>query len=310
VLRSLPLDACGFAVVDLETTGFSPERDAIVEVSVVHLDPGLEPRVAFDSVLDPQRPVTGTHVHGLDDTAVAGAPTFSQAAGDLARALAGRVLVGHNIAFDRMFLGSAFAPWGIDLDVPHVCTMYLRPLLGLGPRQSLDDACREAGVPRHSGHAAGVDAFDTAQLLRWQLAVLRQARVHTFADLARRGDYAFVRSFGFDPLAVDCAGELPGCEPQSRLSGAGGASHRHRVYFEALTAALMDLELTAVEAAQLAQLRRTLGFTLADVRAMHAQAFAGALLVFSGDQQIDERESGYLRKLGGCLSELGWAPGE
>ena len=38
---------------------------------------------------------------------------------------------------------------------------------------------------------------------------------------------------------------------------------------------------------------------------------AGAVIQqFTGDQQLDDKEAGRLRRLHQCLSKLGWAPGE
>ena len=46
----------GFAVVDVETTGLFPGRDRVVEVAVVHLDPGANVTGEFRPLPQP-RPV-------------------------------------------------------------------------------------------------------------------------------------------------------------------------------------------------------------------------------------------------------------
>src|SRR5664279_659055 len=46
----------GFAVVDVETTGFSPEQEQIVEVAVVILSPTGEEVDTFCTLVDPGRP--------------------------------------------------------------------------------------------------------------------------------------------------------------------------------------------------------------------------------------------------------------
>ena len=43
----------GFAVIDVETTGFSPELERIVEVGVVLLDPSGHEIGAFCTLVDP-----------------------------------------------------------------------------------------------------------------------------------------------------------------------------------------------------------------------------------------------------------------
>src|ERR1019366_7311967 len=66
----------GFAVVDLETTGFSPQSERVVEVAVVVLDPDGSEVDAFCTLVDPQRDPGPTHVHGITAEMLVGAPTF------------------------------------------------------------------------------------------------------------------------------------------------------------------------------------------------------------------------------------------
>ena len=45
----------GFAVVDVESTGFSPQRDRVVEVAVVLVDGSGAVETEFATLLDPAR---------------------------------------------------------------------------------------------------------------------------------------------------------------------------------------------------------------------------------------------------------------
>jgi DNA polymerase III epsilon subunit-like protein len=95
----------GFAVVDLETTGFSPQSERVVEVAVVVLDPDGREVDAFCTLVDPERDPGPTHVHGITAEMLEGAPTFGGVHGYLAGLLSGRVVVGHNVdRFDLAFL--------------------------------------------------------------------------------------------------------------------------------------------------------------------------------------------------------------
>ena len=95
----------GFAVVDLETTGFSPLRDRIVEVAVVVLDADGTERDAFCTLVDPERDPGPTHVHGITPEMLEGAPTFADIHAYVVGMLSGRVVVGHNVdRFDLAFL--------------------------------------------------------------------------------------------------------------------------------------------------------------------------------------------------------------
>src|SRR4051812_47794413 len=143
------------AVLDFETTGLSPGYDRVVEVSVVRIDPGLRPRLVFDSLVNPDRRVAATEIHGIRDRDVADAPRFGDLAGDLLRALSDSVVVAHNVYFDLKFLRFELDRLGLFQEVPHVCTMYTRPLLGLRAC-NLNQACladQIAFTPAHTSRS-------------------------------------------------------------------------------------------------------------------------------------------------------------
>ena len=88
-----------WAVLDIETTGLVPGFDRIIEISVVHLEPqDEEPRLMFDTLVNPRRPFEGD-IHGIYEEDVARAPLFGEVVQELAGALAGRVIAAHNAHF-------------------------------------------------------------------------------------------------------------------------------------------------------------------------------------------------------------------
>ena len=99
----------GFAFVDVETTGFSPRFDRIVEIAVVRTDGEMKILGEISTLINPKRCVAATDVHGISTADVAKAPKFGQIVGELGCHLSGAVIVGHNIAFDLGFLQSEFA---------------------------------------------------------------------------------------------------------------------------------------------------------------------------------------------------------
>ncbi len=60
-----PTSRPGFAVVDVETTGFVPEEERIVEVGVVVLDRAGREAGSFCTLVDPGRDPGPTHIHGI-----------------------------------------------------------------------------------------------------------------------------------------------------------------------------------------------------------------------------------------------------
>src|SRR4051794_11445188 len=106
-LADLPLQEMPVAVIDLETTGFIPGIDRIVEIAVVWLDPGKGPTLVLDTLVNPKRPISGTGVHDLLDDDVMDAPTFEEVSRELASVLEGRLIASYNVSFDIAFLERA-----------------------------------------------------------------------------------------------------------------------------------------------------------------------------------------------------------
>lgn len=94
-----------FAFVDVETTGFSPQHDRVVEVACV-LTRGGRRVDSFSSLVDPERsiPATASAVHHLTDECVRDAPTLAAVTPWLQAFVEGAVVVAHNASFDLGFL--------------------------------------------------------------------------------------------------------------------------------------------------------------------------------------------------------------
>lgn len=160
----------GFAVIDVETTGFSAANDRIVEVAVVVTDSAGVELDAFCTVLDPGCDPGPTHVHGITPAMVAGAPTFGHVHPFLAELLSGRVIVGHNVGgFDLGFIRAECRRYGGDGlvvgEVPVVDTMMVaRSRMGLYGKAKLVDCCDYFGLTWDDHHSALGDARVTAAL--------------------------------------------------------------------------------------------------------------------------------------------------
>ena len=161
----------GFAVVDLETTGFSPTEERVVEVAVVVLDAAGTEVDAFCTLVDPERDPGPTHVHGITAEMLTGAPVFGDVHPYLAGLLSGRVVVGHNVdRFDLAFLLAECRRLGGDdlvpatvvtLDTLRVAQAYL----DLPGKARLVDCCDRYQLTWADHHSALGDARVTAVLL-------------------------------------------------------------------------------------------------------------------------------------------------
>lgn len=326
------LDDVPIAVLDFETTGLSPKAGCrVVEIAVVRADPGQEPRLVLDTLVDPEGPVYATRIHGIDDDDVRGAPRFRETGHWLAESLSGAVVATYNASFDLGFLSAEVtqawksqAPW----QPPYVCLMWLRPLLGIGKRCSLVEACGHYGVSAGS-HRAADDAMAAAHLWRHYVGHANANQVHRFSDLRSRGKHKYLQSFESALLAGDLAARVrptpPSPNPKTRSHAAAGGSAstigtsatervdttaRRRTYWHALVGALRDYALTSGELDELSELRARLSLSADEIRAIHGRLFGQVLAAATADELVTSQEAATLRQLREGLHSLGWAPGD
>ncbi|MGI9017802.1 MAG: DEDD exonuclease domain-containing protein [Euzebya sp.] len=164
-----PLAQTTFVVVDLETTGGSPEHDRITEFGAVKIRAG-EVLGELSTLVDPgQRvPTEITMLTGISNLSVRGRPPVSAVLPSFLEFSRGAALVAHNAHFDVGFLNAALQRLGYPLlDNPVVCTAQLaRRLVGDEVRNrrlsTLAHHFRSSTVPIHRALAdarATVDVF-------------------------------------------------------------------------------------------------------------------------------------------------------
>lgn len=160
-----------YAVIDTETTGFSPRTgDRMLEIAVVRLDDGGDVIDTWETLLNPRRGVGATHVHGITAADVAGAPEFSEVASHVTELLAGHVVVGHNIDFDLRFLTAELEAVGSPFTLGgKLCTQRLAADYLPGPKRTLTVCCEQAGIVNRHAHSALGDTLATAELFAFYL---------------------------------------------------------------------------------------------------------------------------------------------
>jgi len=197
-VADVPLAAADFAVVDLETTGVSSERDAIIEIGAVRVS-GLKKVDEFETLVRPpgSGPLSDKIVAltGIDDALLESAPPARRALESFLRWLAATPrapFVAHNASFDAGFTRRALDAHALPaLGVPVLCTCKLaRRLLPDLVRYNLDHVCAHFGIANRARHRALGDAEATAralvELLREALAQGRAATVGDLLDLQGR----------------------------------------------------------------------------------------------------------------------------
>jgi DNA polymerase-3 subunit epsilon len=307
------------AVIDLETTGLTPGFDRIVEISVIRLEPPNDPCIVLDTLVNPRRAMAATEIHGITDDDVADAPTFKDIAGDLICAISECPVAAHNVHFDMSFLSTELQQVGVEDVPPHVCLMNLRPMLDMGPRCTLENACHMYGIPFDPNHTATQDAAAAAQLWQFYLEKMKNRGIHTFGELAQIKGYHFTDSFTRSPFPASLAVPFSNCKnlktrnnnkyrPTRGLTPS--SENPEAAYWDALKTALSDLEITDEEITELLIMKENLQMEDEQIWAIHAKVFIGVLSQFVVDNYLDEQERRVIQRLHHCLSTLGWAPGE
>lgn len=168
----------GWAVVDVETSGFRPGQARIVSLAALAVGDDGNVEHSLATLLDPGVDPGPTHVHGLTAEMLEGAPRFGDVVADLAELLRGRTLVAHNVAFDYSFLTAEAELVGAELPVDSVmCTVELARRLDLGTENlRLETLAAHWGVPQLKPHDALDDAQVLAQILKPTLARARERR--------------------------------------------------------------------------------------------------------------------------------------
>ncbi|HEY8091820.1 MAG TPA: 3'-5' exonuclease [Polyangiaceae bacterium] len=154
----LPIAEAPLAFVDLEMTGLDASRDRVVEVCIERVVGG-ERQALVSTLVDPGERVGGAaHVHGLDATALAGAPRFEAIAGSVVEALSGAILVAHAAVWDVRFLSAELRRAGVDAPLERwLDTLVLARRAFAFHSYSLDALCRELAIDRGQAHRAESD---------------------------------------------------------------------------------------------------------------------------------------------------------
>ena len=163
----------GFAVIDVETTGFDTLHDRIVEVAIVQTD-GIEITSRWSSLVRPCIPIPAMAqaTHGISDDDVRDAPELWELLPSIEDLVEGRTIVAHHATFDRNFLWTLRQPW--------ICTLELaRRAYPNAPSHRLGRLVDYLGLrPRLTSerlHRALADAEAAAYLLMECLETLKAA---------------------------------------------------------------------------------------------------------------------------------------
>ena len=178
-----------FVVFDIETTGFSPVSNRIIEIGAVRVEKGsIVDR--FSVFVNPQVPIPFKieQLTGINDGMVVDAETIEEVLPKFLEFSEGAVMVAHNAGFDMSFIIENCKRQGIEREFTYVDMVGMARMLlpGLN-RFKLDTVAKALNIPLLNHHRAVDDAACTAEIFVKFIAMCRERDIENLDQLNEAG---------------------------------------------------------------------------------------------------------------------------
>ena len=174
-----------YVVFDIETTGFSPLSDRIIEIGAVKVVNGTITD-KFSTFVNPDIPIPFRieQLTSINDSMVLPAPKIDKVLPDFLKFCEGCALVAHNASFDVSFIAHNAEELGLPFDPTVLDTVTLaRVLLPQLNRYKLDTVAKALNVSLENHHRAVDDAGATAEIFVAFLKMLKERDISTLDEL-------------------------------------------------------------------------------------------------------------------------------
>jgi len=179
-----------YVVFDIETTGFSPLTNHIIEIGAVRVEKGkIVDR--FSTFVNPDEPIPFRieQLTKINDSMVLDAPRIHQVLPEFLTFCQGAALVAHNASFDVSFIDRNARLLGLAFDPTVLDTVALaRMLLPQISRYKLDTVAKVLNISLENHHRAVEDAETTAEIFVAFRKMLKERGIQTLKELNRLGD--------------------------------------------------------------------------------------------------------------------------
>ena len=186
--RNQDLDA-DYVVFDLETTGFSPETNRIIEIGAVKVQQG-KIIDKFSTFVNPEVPIPFRieQLTSINDSMVIDAPVIADILPEFMKFCEGCVMVAHNADFDMSFIKKNCQRLGMECAPTIVDTVAMaRVLLPNLNRFKLDTVAKALGVSLDNHHRAVDDAGCTAEIFVKFIEMLKERGLSTLDEVNALG---------------------------------------------------------------------------------------------------------------------------
>jgi ATP-dependent DNA helicase DinG len=207
-------------IIDLETTGLDPQKDAIIEIAAIRFD-GNRIDAEFETLVNPNRhiPEHITQLTGIDDAMVRNAPRIGEILGQLEEFCGDLPVLGQNVRFDLGFLRRQRAlPFNEAVDTYEMASV----LLPSASRYNLGALGQLLGIPLSATHRAMDDVRVTLAVYQRLIEIAAGLPIDLLAEIVRMGEpLEWDGTFGFQEALRD-AGEGAGTGQKGQTRPFGG----------------------------------------------------------------------------------------
>ena len=178
-----------FVVFDLETTGFSPISDKIIEIGAVKVEHG-EIVDRFSTFVNPHIPIPFkiTQLTSINDQMVMNAPDIEQILPEFLTFIGDSVLVAHNAGFDVGFIEQNMRYQDMTPDFTSVDTVAMaRILLPTLSKFKLNIVAKALNISLENHHRAVDDAGATAEIFVKFIQMLKEREIYDLKGLNQFG---------------------------------------------------------------------------------------------------------------------------
>lgn len=162
-----------FAIIDLETSGLSPNNGRVIEIAIAVLDKSGTLIDQFSSLVNPGDGNVGrTDIHGISLTDIEGAPSLTQIAGNLLPLFQNSIVVAHNAKFEEKFLAMEFKKANLEVPVlPTLDTLWLSQVTLSLNDYKLNTVIQHFGKTIENAHTALGDVLAVSKVLPEMLSL-------------------------------------------------------------------------------------------------------------------------------------------
>ncbi len=176
-------------VFDIETTGFSPVNDRIIEIGAVKVRGGKVTE-RFSTFVNPERPIPFKieQLTSINDSMVVDADTIEKVLPEFLAFCGDAVLAAHNAGFDMGFIKENARRLGMAGEFTYLDTMGIARLLLPGQaKHTLDAVAKTLHLSLENHHRAVDDAECTADMYLAFLKMLTERGIESLAQLEEAG---------------------------------------------------------------------------------------------------------------------------